>query len=280
MQAFYTPKIAGHIFLFWIKSLWVACPVETIQADGFQHLGTPKGFAFKFHIQVPNRCFHSLWPSQIRSLRFLEIFKPPTHLLPNLHNQHWRRHSLFHPNEAHASAESTREMRSKSVPVFIIYTLKKSEKGRWHQDLSNWITMNHIFPILFSYPLAYIYKQICSPNCVVILRSMAWTTWWPVDVHLWPVEVVKERFLLSWRTWFLDFAPVPMQHLVFFSRRFSTQHVKTSCIPPCAQTNRRNQLTLRDNLWRTCLDCIQKVILTRTPPDLFCFLVLDLSTSP
>ena len=31
-------------------------------------------------------------------------------------------------------------------------------------------------------------------------------------------------------------------------------------------------------LWRTCLDCIQKVILTRTPPDLFCFLVLDLST--
>lgn len=28
--------------------------------------------------------------------------------------------------------------------------------------------MNHIFPILFSYPLAHIYKQICSPNSVVI----------------------------------------------------------------------------------------------------------------
>ena len=134
---------------------------------------------------------------------------------------------------------------------------EKFWKGRWHQDLSNWITMNHIFPILFSYPMAHIYKQICSPNCVVILRSMAWTTWWPVDAHLWPVEVAKERFLLSWRTCFLDFGPVPMQHLVFFSQ-ILTQHVKTSCIPPCAQTNRRNQLTIRDNFMATLAWTVSK----------------------
>ena len=128
MQAFYTPKIALSGLPCWDNPSW-----------WFPTSGYPK----RICLQVPNKCFNSLWPSHIRSLRFLEIFKPPTHLLPNLHNQHWRRHSLFHPNEAHASAESTREMRSKSVPVFIICTQKNSEKEDDTRILaieSQWIT--------------------------------------------------------------------------------------------------------------------------------------------